>query len=108
MKLKIEISPDIAALMAAEVRAGEEAVTHSHARGRTGLKSAWRGQITGAGLGQRLANSIRLASFPKSGESLNAAALVWSKGAVIISAHDTGPPSGHGTVLARDPDRGCG
>jgi hypothetical protein len=97
MKLKIEISPDIAALMAAEVRAGEKAVTTAMREAGTGLKSAWRGQITGAGLGQRLANSIRLASFPKSGESLNAAALVWSQAPVIISAHDTGP-----LIRARD------
>lgn len=97
MKLKIEISPDIAAMMAAEVRAGEKAVTTAMREAGTGLKSAWRGQITGAGLGQRLANSIRLASFPKSGESLNAAALIWSKAPVIIGAHDTGP-----LIRARD------
>ena len=42
-------------------------------------------------MGTRLANSIRSASFPKSGESLNAAALVWSNAPVIIGAHDTGP-----------------
>jgi hypothetical protein len=91
MKLQIEISPDIAALMAAQVRAGEKAVTTAMRKAGTSLKSAWRGQITGAGLGQRLANSIRLASFPKSGDSLNAAALVWSNAPVIIGAHDTGP-----------------
>ena len=45
----------------------------------------------GAGLGTRLGNSIRLASFPKSDHSLNAAALVWSNAPVIIGAHDTGP-----------------
>ncbi|MDF1621794.1 DUF6441 family protein, partial [Pseudothioclava nitratireducens] len=28
---------------------------------------------------------------PRSGESLNAAALVWSKAPVIVGAHDTGP-----------------
>ena len=56
-----------------------------------GLKSAWRTQITGAGLGTRLANSIRLASFTKSGDSLNAAALVCSNAPVIVGAHDTGP-----------------
>jgi len=43
------------------------------------------------GVGTRLGNSIRLASFPKSGDSLNAAALVWSNAPVIIGAHDTGP-----------------
>lgn len=38
----------------------------------TGLKSAWRGQITGAGLGTRLANSIRSASFGKALEPARA------------------------------------
>jgi hypothetical protein len=57
----------------------------------TGLKTAWRGQITGAGLGQRLANSIRAQLYPASRASLNAAALVWSKAPVIVAAHDTGP-----------------
>jgi hypothetical protein len=91
MKLKLDIDPDIVALMAAEVAAGERAVTTALRQAGAGLKAAWRGQITGAGLGTRLANSIRLASFPKSGDSLNAAALVWSKAPVIIGAHDTGP-----------------
>ena len=91
MKLKLAIDPDIVALMAAEVAAGERAVTAAMREAGTGLKSAWRTQITGAGLGTRLANSIRSASFPKSGESLNAAALVWSNAPVIIGAHDTGP-----------------
>jgi hypothetical protein len=57
----------------------------------TSLKTAWRGQITGAKLGQRLANTNRSEQFPKGKPSLNAAALVWSKAPVIISAHDTGP-----------------
>jgi hypothetical protein len=91
MKLKINVDPDIVALMAAEVAAGEWAVTAAMREAGTSLKSAWRMQITGAGLGQRLANSIRLASFPKSGASLNSAALVWSNAPVIVGAHDTGP-----------------
>jgi hypothetical protein len=91
VKLKLAIDPDIVALMAAEVAAGERAVTAAMREAGTGLKSAWRTQITGAGLGTRLANSIRSASFPKSGESLNAAALVWSNAPVIIGTHDTGP-----------------
>jgi hypothetical protein len=91
VKIHIDGLPDFAGLMAAEVAAGESAVTAAMREAGTGLKSAWRGQITGAGLGSRLANSIRLASFPKSGDSLNAAALVWSKTPGIIGAHDTGP-----------------
>jgi hypothetical protein len=91
MKIKLGITGNIAALMQAEVLAGERAVTGAMRTAGTSLKTAWRGQITGAGLGQRLANSIRMASYPKSGESLNAAALVWSNAPVIVSAHDKGP-----------------
>ena len=91
MKLKLDMTPDLVAAMAAEVQAGERAVTAAMREAGTGLKTAWRGQITGAGLGRRLANSIRSQTYPKAGESLNAAALVWSKAPVIVGAHDTGP-----------------
>lgn len=91
MKLKLDIDPDIVAIMAAEITAGEWAVTAAMREAGTGLKTAWRYQITGAGLGRRLANSIRSQNFPRSGESLDAAALVWSKAPVIVGAHDTGP-----------------
>jgi hypothetical protein len=91
LKLKLDITPDLVAAMAAEVNAGEKAVTAAMREAGTGLKTAWRGQITGAGLGRRLANSIRNQTFPRAGESLDAAALVWSKAPVIVGAHDTGP-----------------
>ena len=91
MKLKIDITPDIVAMMREEVLAGESAVSAAMRQAGTNLKSAWRMQITGAGLGLRLANSIRTANFPKFGESLNAATLVWSNAPVIVGAHDAGP-----------------
>lgn len=91
MKLGLNISPDLVAVMAAEVKAGEKAVSTAMREAGSDLKSAWRGQITQAGLGRRLANSIRSQTYPKSSNSLNAAALVWSKAPVIVGAHDTGP-----------------
>lgn len=91
MKLKLDIRPDLVAMMAVEIAAGERAVSAAMREAGTGLKLAWRGQITGAGLGARLANSIRSEAFPKAGASLNAAALVWSKAPVIVGAHDAGP-----------------
>jgi len=91
MRLRVAFNPDIAALMQAEIAAGEKAVSAAMREAGSSLKSAWRTQITGAGLGTRLGNSIRLATFPRSSNSLNAAALVWSKAPVIIGAHDTGP-----------------
>lgn len=91
MKLKLTIQPDIAALMQAEITAGERAVSAAVREAGNSLKIGWRGQITGAGLGTRLGNSIRLATYPKASASLNAAALVWSNAPVIIGAHDAGP-----------------
>ena len=91
MKLKLELRPDLLALMQEEIRAGEKAVTAAMLDAGARLKSAWRGQIAQAGLGTRLGNSIRLATYPKGGESLNAAALVWSNAPVIVGAHHTGP-----------------
>ena len=89
--IRLEVLGDVGAMMAAEITAGEKAVTKAVGDAGAGLKTAWRGQITSAGLGQRLARTIRAATYPKGQLSLNAAALVWSKAPVIIGAHDTGP-----------------
>ncbi len=91
MKFGVNIIGDIARIMEAEARAGEKPVTTAMREAGTGLKSAWRAQITGAGLGARLARTIRSEAYPKGRSSLNAAALVWSKAPVIVGAHDTGP-----------------
>ena len=90
MKLNLDISPDLVAVMAAEIKAGERAVSAAMREAGSKLKTAWRRQITGAGLGHRLANSIRSQTYPKVGESLSAAAFVWSKAPQIINAHDAG------------------
>ena len=102
MKLNISFSPDLVALMRAEVAAGQKAVSTTMTEAGASLKLAWRSQITGAGLGQRLANTIRSQTYPKGRNSLDAAALVWSNAPVIIGAHDTGPliRSGSGFWLA--------
>ncbi len=91
MKLQLDITPDLVAMMAAEIKAGEKAVSKAVNEAGNSVKSAWRAQISGAGLGQRLANTIRSEQFPKGRPSLSAAAVVWSKAPVIIGAHDTGP-----------------
>ena len=91
MKLDLSVAGDIVLAMQAEILAGEKAVSAAMREAGSDLKSAWRGQITQAGLGRRLANSIRSQTYPKAGESLKAAALVWSKAPQIIGAHDTGP-----------------
>jgi hypothetical protein len=89
--IRLEVLGDIGAMMAAEIMAGERALTKAVGDAGTGLKTAWRGQIISAGLGQRLARTIRVAQYPKGKPSLNAAALVWSQAPVVVGAHDTGP-----------------
>ena len=91
MKLQVSFTPDLVALMRAEVAAGQKAVSTTMNQAGLGLKTAWRAQITSAGLGARLANTIRSQTYPKGRNSLDAAALVWSNAPVIIGAHDTGP-----------------
>jgi hypothetical protein len=91
VKLRLEISGSIAADMRAELIAGKKAVSDAVRGAALSLKTDWRGQITGAGLGARLARTIRSQDYPKGRPSLNAAAVIWSNAPVIIGAHDTGP-----------------
>lgn len=91
MKLRLEISGSIAADMRAELIAGEKAISDAVRGAALSLKTDWRGQITGAGLGARLARSIRSEDYPKGRPSLNAAALIWSNAPVIVGAHEEGP-----------------
>ena len=91
MKLGFDLGPDLVALMAAEVAAGERAVSAAMAEKSNELKQRWRSQITHAGLGKRLAGSIRSRAYPKGKTSLNATGFVWSKAPEILSAHDSGP-----------------
>lgn len=90
MKLRVAITPDLFGLMEGELRVGERAVSAAMREAGQGLKQSWRAQITGAGLGQRLANTIRNQTYPKTGASLNAAALVWSQAPEIVGAHERG------------------
>jgi uncharacterized protein DUF6441 len=90
MKMSVSFTPDLAKIMAEETRAAERAVTLGVTQAGERLKSDWRAQITGAGLGTRLARTIRSARYPKYGNSIGAASLVWSKAPQIIGAHDEG------------------
>lgn len=90
MKLDIDLSPDILALMKREVLAAEKATTKAMGIAGNSLKSNWRAQVVSAGLGTRLSNTIRSKTYPQNRESLRAAALVWSKAPKILSAFERG------------------
>ncbi|MEL6218600.1 MAG: DUF6441 family protein [Pseudomonadota bacterium] len=90
MKISLSVSPDLPTLMQREIEAGERAVSTAMREASTALKADWRGQITGAGLGQRLANTIRSKVFPTGKPSMSAAGLVYSNAPRIVAAHDEG------------------
>lgn len=102
LSLRVQVKGDWQAITAAEMRAGERAV-QSGIRGATlALKEDWRGQVRGANLGTRLANTIRGEVYPKGRNSANASGLVYTKAPKIIDAHDKGETirSKHGFWLA--------
>lgn len=90
MDFRVTIEGDFPKLMQVEAEAGKRAVSAAM-RGAAGtLKAAWRSQVTLAGLGSRLSKAVRSDAYPKGKNSLNAAAMVWTKAPQIISAHNDG------------------
>jgi len=88
MKLAATITRSIQADMQAELRDLErEAATGTRDAG-CGLKTKLRRQVTGAGLGQRLARTWRDRHYDNRG--LDAASLVYTKAPQIIRAFDEG------------------
>lgn len=74
----------------AEVKGAERAVTAAVRMAGAGVKAGWRGQIASAGLGERLGRTIRDQYYPKSGASIEAAALVYSRAPNIVGAFEQG------------------
>jgi hypothetical protein len=90
VRLRAALSGSLEDLLAAELRGAERAVTTGVRRATDGLKAELRGQITGAGLGEKLARTWRGEVFPKGRQSLGAAGLVWSKAPGIVRAYEEG------------------
>jgi len=65
-------------------------VTQSIREATDGLKTELRNQITGAGFGQRLANTWRGEVYPKGKLSIKAAGLVYSRAPEVVGAHGQG------------------
>lgn len=90
MRLGLEVLNDLRRAMEAEERAGRVAVSGGMNAAASGLQAAWRRQVEGAGLGSRLARTIRAQVYPQQRPSSNAAALVWTRAPVLIDAFDRG------------------
>ena len=83
---------DLRQALAAEVRAGERAATGAVREGTEALKRELRGQVVAAfgSRGRGIANAWRSQVFPRSGVSLRAAGLVWTKVPNVIDAFERG------------------
>ncbi len=90
MRLLAALQGDLKKIIASEQKAAEQAVTNGIRQATDGLKMELRGQVTGAGLGQRLANTWRGQVFPQSGVSLIAAGFVFSKAPNIVGVYARG------------------
>lgn len=88
--VQVTVVGDLEKELLAEVMGAERAVTAAIRLAGTGVKAGWRAQITSAGLGERLGRTIRDQYYPKSGESTEAAALVYSRAPHIVGAFDQG------------------
>lgn len=90
MKIGASIDSDLNTIATEILQEAEAAVTRGVFAAGRGLGDDWRGQVRAAGLGSRLANTVRQADFPRSGASLRAASLVWTKAPDILHAFDGG------------------
>ncbi len=90
MRLTFRTEEDLQAALHREYLAGERAVTRAMDRAGRAVKRGWRQQIRGAGLGRRLANTIRARRYPEGTVSMDAAALIWSKAPEIVGAFERG------------------
>jgi hypothetical protein len=91
MRFIATIDGDIRKIMQAAYQDGEKSVTLAMKIVAAQVKSEWRAQVSGAGLGSRLVNSVRSEAYPKGTDSMNAAAMVWTKAPKLIGAFEEGP-----------------
>lgn len=81
---------DIAAMTSAVIRDIEIIHTQSVKEVTDKIKTGWRQQIGGAGLGAKLPNTIRAKVWPTGQASMDAAGLIWSKAPKIVGSFERG------------------
>ena len=88
MNLAVKLGRSVQTDMRAELRDIERAVAAGTRDAGRGLRTELRRQVTGAGLGQRLAHSWRDQHYPN--RKLDAAGLAYTKAPQIVRAFDEG------------------
>jgi hypothetical protein len=83
---------DLGAVLKRAYDDGEVAVSKAMTEVQAGLKDDLRGQVVGAGMGQRLAKTWRGTRYPEGRPSINSMAYVWSRAPDIVDAFERGVP----------------
>lgn len=89
-RLSVAFTGNLEKVMKAELDKSEKAVTLGVRRRTTFLKDTLRRQVRVAGLGEGVAKAWRDRVYPKGGNSLDAAGVVFSKAPHIVEAFDKG------------------
>ncbi len=91
LRLEAALGGDLTRLLEAELRSGRSAARAGVKETTEFLKSRLRDQVTGAGMGRRLANTWRARVFPGGAvKTLSPAGFVWTKAPRIVQAFDEG------------------
>lgn len=90
MRVIAALTGNLDEYMAQEIRDAETGVTRGISAATQGLKGELRAQVTGSGLGERLAKTWQSEVYPKGKQSANAAGFVWSAAPELIDAFDRG------------------
>ncbi len=92
MRLAARIVGDLRQVLAAEVRAGERAAMTAIRAETEQVKAELRRQVTSSfgGNARGIANAWRSQVFPRSGQSLRPAGLIWTKVPNVIDAFERG------------------
>jgi hypothetical protein len=89
MRFNLE-RPDVRKALACTQQDIERAVTSGMRDASVELKERLREDVVASGLGERLSRTWRGKVFPEVGESVEAAAYVWSRAPKIVDAFDRG------------------
>ena len=102
MRVSAAITGNLHKFMTQQKAAAEAAVTKGVTEITERIKNDLRGQVTGAGLGNKLAKSWQAKIYPKGKKSIEAAGWVFSKAPKLIRAFNDGAliKSKHGLFLA--------
>lgn len=88
MRLKAAFEGKLQEYMKAEYTIAERAITSGVREATDGLKLSMRRQVTGAGLGQRMANTWRGDVYPKGQSSIRAAGMVYTRASRIMEGFE--------------------